>query len=254
MPVFSKKSDGSPGARELVASGGLSHIAFIMDGNGRWAKRRGMPRSFGHESGARAFRKIVRYCFSIGIRYVTVYAFSTENWNRPAAEVGAIMKLLREYLADGEKTAFEDKVCIRFIGDLSVFDEEFRERAARLAEASSVFPSVLSVAVNYGGRGEIAAAATKLAAGGKTLITPDDLSSELYTAGTPDPDLIVRTGGEMRISNFLIWQAAYAELYFTDVLWPDMTEGDVDAAVRDFFGRQRRFGGLGSDKGTDGKA
>jgi len=243
----------SAGARELIARGGLTHIAFIMDGNGRWAKKRGLPRPAGHTRGAAVFRQIARYCRDIGIKYVTVYAFSTENWKRPEAEVRAIMKLLSEYLADAEKIADEERVCVRFVGDLSVFDEEFRRRAARLYEVSSVYPAVLSIALNYGGRREIAAAAAKLAAEGRE-ITPESISGALYTAGIPDPDLVVRTGGEKRLSNFLIWQSAYAELYFTDVLWPDMTGKDVDEAVYDFYGRQRRYGGVGAERKTDGNS
>ncbi len=229
---------------QLISGGGLRHVAFIMDGNGRWAKKRGLPRAAGHKAGAEAFRRVAHYCRDIGLKYVTVYAFSTENWSRPEAEVKGLMLLLRQYLDEIERTADKEKTNIRFIGDLSVFDRSLQKRIADLTERTSVYPAVLNVALNYGGRAELAHAFTKLAADGKREITADDISSALYTAGQPDPDLIVRTAGEERLSNFLIWQSAYSEFYFTDVLWPDMTERDVDAAVEEFFRRTRRFGGV----------
>ncbi|MBO7376166.1 MAG: di-trans,poly-cis-decaprenylcistransferase [Clostridia bacterium] len=253
MASSPEKTTGTVRDGGISVPGGLAHIAFIMDGNGRWAKKRALPRSAGHAQGAITFKQIARYCRDIGIKYVTVYAFSSENWSRPEAEVKALMKLLRDYLDTAEKTAREEKICVRFIGDLSVFDEDFRKKVERLAEVSSVYPATLSIAVNYGGRNEIAAAASKLSREAPgSEITPDAISASLYTSGMPDPDLIVRTGGEKRLSNFLIWQSAYAELYFTDVLWPDMTKEDVDAAVAEFSRRQRRFGGLGDPRGTDG--
>lgn len=225
----------------------LSHIAFIMDGNGRWAKARNMPREFGHKHGAQVFRDLTEYCHKIGIKYITVYAFSTENWKRPKREVDAIMKLLDEYL---EKQRPEN-ASIRFIGDVSRLDGRLAEKIQKMEEETAGHDSVLNVAMNYGSRAEIVNAFNKLIAEGKTEVTAEDINSALYTGDCPDPDLIVRTGGDLRISNFLLWQAAYSELYFTDTLWPDMTENDVDKAIEDFYSRKRRFGGL--DKNTDKK-
>ena len=225
----------------------LKHIAFIMDGNGRWAKARNMPREFGHKHGAQVFRDLTEYCHKIGIKYITVYAFSTENWKRPKREVDAIMKLLDEYL---EKQRPEN-ASIRFIGDVSRLDGRLAEKIQKMEEETAGHDSVLNVAMNYGSRAEIVNAFNKLIAEGKTEVTAEDINSALYTGDCPDPDLIVRTGGDLRISNFLLWQAAYSELYFTDTLWPDMTENDVDKAIEDFYSRKRRFGGL--DKNTDKK-
>ena len=218
----------------------LSHIAFIMDGNGRWAKKRGMPREFGHKKGVETFSKITEYCHKIGIKYITVYAFSTENWKRPQREVESIMKLLDQYL---DKSLSED-ACVRFIGDKSRLDPPLIEKMEAMENSTKNGTRVLNVALNYGSRSEIVHACNKLIAEGRTEISEDDLNSVLYTAGCPDPDLIIRTGGDLRISNFLLWQAAYSELYFTDTLWPDMTSDDVDTAIRDFYTRKRRFGGL----------
>lgn len=218
----------------------LQHIAFIMDGNGRWANRRGMPRELGHKKGVEVFTDITEYCHKIGIKYITVYAFSTENWKRPQREVESIMKLLDEYL---DKSASED-ACVRFIGDSSRLDPALAEKIRLMEEKTRNGTRVLNVALNYGSRAEIVNAFNKLAAAGKREITEQDICSALYTCGCPDPDLIVRTGGDLRISNFLLWQAAYSELYFTDTLWPDMTSKDVDRAIEDFYSRKRRFGGL----------
>ena len=223
----------------------LKHIAFIMDGNGRWAKKRGLPRELGHKQGAQKFKEIVRYCGDIGINAVTVYAFSTENWKRPEREVGALMKLFEAYIEDFAREMMHYDIKIKFIGDMSRFNEKFRQRVAELEEYTKDMKLHLNVAINYGGRDEIVNAFNKLAAEGKTQITEADISEAVYTAGCPDPDMIVRTGGDLRISNFLLWQSAYSELYFTDTLWPDMTPADVDAAVNEFYSRKRRFGGLG---------
>lgn len=229
-------------SRRLISDGRLQHIAFIMDGNGRWAEKRGMPRRFGHAYGAKTFRTIVRYCGDIGIKYVTVYAFSTENWGRPKAEVDSIMKLLDEYLEESEKTADEYDIRLRFIGDMSVFSEEFRERV-RMIEARTADNSLsLNVALNYGGRDELVHAVNRLIVSGKKTVTEKDISENLYTAGIPDPDLIIRTAGEYRLSNFLMWQSAYSELYIADVLWPDLSAQDIDNAVIEFYKRKRRFG------------
>ena len=225
----------------------LKHIAFIMDGNGRWAKKKNMPREYGHKNGARVFREITEYCHSIGIKYITVYAFSTENWKRPKREIDAIMKLLDEYL-DKQRP---ENASIRFIGDVSMLDERLAEKIKKMEEETAGHDSVLNVAMNYGSRAEIVNAFNKLAASGKTTVTAEDINSALYTGDCPDPDLIVRTGGDLRISNFLLWQAAYSELYFTETLWPDMTGEDVDSAIEDFYSRKRRFGGL--DKNSEKK-
>ena len=222
----------------------LQHIAFIMDGNGRWAKKRGMPREFGHTVGAKTFENVVRYCGDIGIRVVTVYAFSTENWRRPQNEVQAIMGIFREYLDRAQKKAEEYNIHTVFLGDKSIFPEEVRARMERLEQETSHYPLTLNIAINYGGRDEIVHAVNTLIAQGKTEITEDDITANLYTAHCPPPDLIVRTGSEQRLSNFLLWQAAYAEFYFCDTLWPDMDEAAVDAAVEAFYARKRRFGGV----------
>lgn len=220
----------------------LRHIAFIMDGNGRWAVKRGMPRRFGHSYGAKKFKEIINYCGDIGIKYVTVYAFSTENWSRPAAEVDSLMKLLDDYLGECEESLDKYDIRLRFIGDLSPLSESFRSRAASLEQRTVNNKLSLNIALNYGGRDELVHAFNKLAAEGKTRVTADDITHALYTDGIPDPDLIVRTAGEQRLSNFLMWQSAYSEFYFTDTLWPDMTPHDVDLAVEEFYKRKRRFG------------
>ncbi len=226
---------------QLVKDCSLRHIAFIMDGNGRWATSKLMPREMGHVAGAKTFRKVALYCRSIGIEVCTVYAFSTENWNRPKAEINAIMKLLDQYLTEGEEYA---DVSYRFIGDKGGLPAELAERTIALENKTAGRPFVLNIALNYGGRAEVVNAVNRLIAEGKTTVTEADIAANLYTAGCPDPDLVVRTGNELRISNFLMWQSAYSELYFTDRLWPDFSENDVDEAVIAFSKRKRRFGGL----------
>ena len=231
-------------AEKITVDENLKHIAFIMDGNGRWAKKRGLPREFGHKQGAQKFKEIVRYCGDIGIKAVTVYAFSTENWKRPEKEVNALMRLFDAYIEDFAREMMHYNIKIKFIGDLSRFDDKFRKRVAELEEYTKDMNLHLNIAINYGGRDELVHAFKKLSESGKTDITEKDISDAIYTAGCPDPDMIVRTGGDMRISNFLLWQSAYSELYFTDTLWPDMSPEDVDAAVTEFYSRKRRFGGL----------
>ena len=221
----------------------LQHIAFIMDGNGRWAQRRGMPREFGHSHGGATFKKIARYCEKVGLKYMTVYAFSTENWKRPQKEVDAIMKILDQYL-DECLADMEDNVHFRFVGNLSIFPAALREKMDRADRESADKPFILNIAVNYGGREEIAHACNELIKEGTTEITEGAISEKLYTKGCPDPDLIVRTGGDLRSSNFLLWQSAYAEYYFTKVLWPDYSTNDVDEAIAEFYQRKRRFGGV----------
>ena len=222
----------------------LQHIAFIMDGNGRWAKKRGMPREYGHTVGVKKFERVVRYCGDIGIRAVTVYAFSTENWKRPQHEVQAIMGLFNAYLDRAQKMADENQTQVVFLGDKAIFPQNVRERMELVEKNTAHYPRTLNVAVNYGSRDEIVHAVNTLIAQGKTEITEDDITANLYTAHCPPPDLIVRTGSEQRLSNFLLWQAAYAEFYFCDTLWPDMDDAAVDAAVEAFYARKRRFGGV----------
>ena len=222
----------------------LKHIAFIMDGNGRWAQKLGKPRQYGHRFGVEALERVSRYCRDLGLETMTVYAFSTENWKRPQVEVDAIMKLLEQYITKMTRTLDDDRVCYRFIGDMSVLSPNLQKKIRVLEEASSVYEQTLNIALNYGGREEIVHCFHELIAEGKTQITEEDISRTLYTAHCPAPDLIVRTGGELRLSNFLMWQSAYAELYFTDVLWPDFAEQDIDAAITAFYSRKRRYGGV----------
>ncbi len=230
--------------QEIHVDERLQHIAFIMDGNGRWAQRRGMPRELGHSQGAATFRKIGRYCEKIGIKYMTVYAFSTENWKRPQKEIDAIMKIFDEFMEDAFREMYDDNVKVRFIGNLSIFPESVREKMAKIERETAEKPFSLNVAVNYGGREEIVHACNALIAEGKTNVNEADISDHIYTFGQPDPDLIVRTGGDIRTSNFLLWQSAYAEYYFTKTLWPDYSEKDVNEAVEEFYSRKRRYGGV----------
>lgn len=227
----------------------LEHIAFIMDGDGRWATKRGMPREYGHTVGAKVFRRVAEYCFRGGINTVTVYAFSTENWKRPAREVNALMTLFTTYLKTGMAEMMKDDIRIRFLGEKTPFGDAQRRLMEKIESDSAGNKYNLNIAVNYGGRREIALAFEKLhekLQNGEISgrITEEMISDELFTAGQPDPDLIVRTSGEMRLSNFLTWQSVYSELYFTDVFWPDMNEDEVDKAVTDYYSRQRRYGGL----------
>ena len=231
----------SEGAGEV---GVLRHIAFIMDGNGRWAQRRGQPRENGHRIGVKALESVATHCRDIGLAAVTVYAFSTENWKRPKKEVDTILGLLERYLDDCMKKKDTNKIRFRFLGDLSAFSPSFREKMQIIEASTKDYPITLSIALNYGGRAEIAHAFSVLQQQGKTSVTEDDISSALYTADLPPVDLIVRTGGDLRISNFLLWQAAYAELYFTDTLWPDFGPKEVDLAVEAFYSRKRRYGGV----------
>jgi undecaprenyl diphosphate synthase len=220
----------------------LKHIAFIMDGNGRWAKKRGLPRSVGHKYGAKAFRNVVEYCGKIGIKHVTVYAFSTENWGRPQGEIDSIIDLLDKYIDECAQNMEKYDVRLRFVGDMTPFDDKLKAKIKNVEEMTKDKSLRLDVALNYGGRAEIVNACNRLIAEGKSNISEDDIARALYTAGAPDPDLIVRTAGEMRLSNFLMWQSAYSEFYFTDTLWPDMSPRDVDLAVEEFYKRKRRFG------------
>lgn len=228
-----------------------AHVGVIMDGNGRWAKRRGLPRKMGHKVGAETFRTIVRYANRIGLRYMTMYVFSTENWSRPKDEVNAIMDLLRKYLEDVDSYRSEN-IRIRFLGDLTVFDAKMQAKMAEIEKTSRDNTGLtLNLAVNYGGRSELTSAARQLAldaAAGKIRpeeITEQMLADRLYTKGEPDVDLIIRPSGEYRLSNFLIWQSAYAEYVFMDeILWPDFKPADLDRALEEYQCRNRRFGGV----------
>ena len=228
----------------------LKHIAFIMDGNGRWAKARGKARELGHVEGAKAFERVVKYCGKIGIKYVTVYAFSTENWSRPPKEVEKIMLLLERYLDRIISKAEEYDVRVCFIGDRAPLSEKLREKMQRAEKRTAENEKVLNIALNYGGRAEIVNAVNKLLAEGAEKLTEEMISGALYTAECPPPDLIVRTAGEQRLSNFLMWQSAYSELYFTETLWPDFGSEDIDEAVRCFYRRTRRFGGIPQNEQT----
>lgn len=241
--LFRKKKTAAP---RVIPT----HIAIVMDGNGRWAKRRGLPRQAGHKVGAEAFRTIANYAKSIGLSYLTVYAFSTENWKRSDEEVGAIMELLERYLREAIADMDKNRVRFCFFGDLSRLSPELREEARIAAERSSKYEGVqVNFCLNYGGRAEILRAAQRFAAqcaAGEAK--PDELTEQrfselMYSAGIPDPELVIRPGGELRISNFLLWQSAYAEYYFTDVLWPDFGPKELDLAIDAFNHRNRRFGG-----------
>lgn len=227
------------------------HIGIIMDGNGRWAKKRLLPRTAGHAEGAKAFRKCLRHCVDLSIECVTFYAFSTENWRRPKEEIDSIMKLFSDYL-DEALTMTGDNVIVRFLGDTSVLSEPIREKIAKITELTAHNKgTTCCLAVNYGGRDDILHAVKQLVAEGAdpASLTEQSITDKLYTAGLPDVDLIIRPSGELRLSNFLIWQAAYAEYVFMDVLWPDFTKKDLDKALEEYAKRNRRFGGVASATG-----
>jgi len=230
--------------REKVAESGLSHIAFIMDGNGRWATSKGLPREVGHRHGAENFKKIVRMCGDVGIDAVTVYAFSTENWKRPSGEVNAIMRLLDSFIKDAERENEENRIRYVFLGDKSALAPALAQKCTDLENLTVGNRRLLNIALNYGGRAEIVSAVNALLAQGRTSVTEADISSHIYTSHCSDPDLIVRTGKELRTSNFLPWQTTYSEYYFTDVLWPDFSPQDIEKAIHAFNGRNRRFGGV----------
>ena len=225
------------------------HIAIIMDGNGRWAKKRALPRTAGHVAGAEAFRRIANYCRTRGVEYLTVYAFSTENWKRSAEEVNGIMGLLGSYLKEALRDMEKNQVRFRFFGDLSRLSPQLQKLCMDAQSLSSDYTVQVNFCFNYGGRDELVRA-TKLFAqdvlDGKRKpeeLTEDVLSTYLYSAGVPDPELIIRPSGEMRTSNFLLWQSAYSEYVFMDVLWPDFGPDDLDKAIEEYHRRNRRFGG-----------
>ena len=225
------------------------HIAIIMDGNGRWAKQRGLPRTAGHAAGAESFRKIANYCRTLGVEYLTVYAFSTENWKRSAEEVAGIMKLLRRYLEEALRDMEKNRVCFRFLGDLTRLSPELQKLCADAESRSENYDVQVNFCLNYGGRDEIVHAARAFAedvAAGKRQsheLTEELLSTYLYSRDIPDPELIIRPSGEKRTSNFLLWQSAYSEYVFMNVLWPDFAPKHLDEAIEEYHRRNRRFGG-----------
>ena len=226
------------------------HIAIILDGNGRWAKRRGLPRTAGHAVGSETFRRIATYCKNIGVEYLTVYAFSTENWKRPEDEVRTIMRLLGKYLREAVDTMERDHIKMKVLGDVEGLPEELRALVAKTDEISARYEGFqANICLTYGGRDEIVRAAMRYAADVKDGRAPEHITEEafgnyFYSAGIPDPELLIRPGGEQRISNFLLWQCAYSEFYFTDVLWPDFTPEELDKAIAEYHRRDRRFGGV----------
>ena len=226
------------------------HIAIILDGNGRWAKKRGLPRTAGHKVGAENFRKIATYCKNIGVEYLTVYAFSTENWSRPEDEVSTLMKLFDRYLKEAIDTMAKDNIRMRVLGDVSALSPELQrqiEETNRISQQYEGFQA--NICINYGGRAEIMRAAKLYLEdvrenGAGEELDENRFSSYMYSSGIPDPELLIRPGGEQRISNFLLWQCAYSEFYFTDVLWPDFDAQELEKAIAEFNRRDRRFGGV----------
>lgn len=232
-----------------------NHVAIILDGNGRWAKAKGMPRNYGHTMGAKNVEVISRVAYDMGIRYLTLYAFSTENWSRPQSEVNALMKLLDSYLKNCLKTAKKNHIRVRVIGDITRLDEKFQQNIRELEAASMDYDGLrLQIAINYGSRDEMLRGMRKMLMeyeAGKFSteeLSESRFASYLDTAGIPDPDLLIRTSGEQRLSNYLLWQLAYSEFYFTDTPWPDFDEQELKRAVEAYSARERRYGGV---KGGD---
>ena len=220
------------------------HIAIIMDGNGRWAKKRGLPRTAGHKVGAETFRSIATYCQELGIQYLTIYAFSTENWKRPKDEVDTLMNLLEQYLQEAIDTMERDHIRLKVLGDAAALSPKLQRMIAETNGISAHYDGFqTNICLNYGGRAEILRAAQLCAAAGEDW-TEENFSKYLWSAGIPDPELIIRPSGELRLSNFLLWQCAYSEFYFCDTLWPDFTRADLDKAIIDYQKRDRRFGGV----------
>ena len=247
MALFNRKTPTVPVDMSRLPR----HVAIIMDGNGRWAKKRGLPRKAGHAAGAETFRTIATYAKELGLEYLTVYAFSTENWKRPEDEVSSIMGLLERYLHEAIETMAKDKVKMAFFGDLSPLSPKLRDLCRQTEEISKGYDGCqVNICFNYGGRAELIRAAAEFARQCQQgLARPEDLTEEklgnlLYSTGVPDPDLVIRPSGEVRISNFLLWQSAYSEFYFTDVLWPDFTKEELLRAIADYQNRSRRFGGV----------
>ena len=222
------------------------HIAIIMDGNGRWAKKRGLPRTAGHKVGAEVFRDIATYCQELGIEYLTIYAFSTENWKRPKDEVDVLMSLLEQYLQEAIDTMERDRIRLRVLGDVAGLSPQLQRMIDETNAISTHYQGFqANICLNYGGRAEILWAARLCAEAGEEW-TEENFSKYLWSAGIPDPELIIRPSGELRLSNFLLWQCAYSEFYFCDTLWPDFQRKDLDLAIIDFQHRDRRFGGVGT--------
>ena len=225
------------------------HIAIILDGNGRWAKAKGMPRNYGHAQGSKNVERICEEAWRMGIKYLTVYAFSTENWNRPESEVSALMKLLRNYMKTCLKTAEKNRMRVRVIGDKTGLDDDIRTRIEELEEASAGNDGLnFQIAINYGSRDEMVRAIRRMASDVREgTVNPEEIDETLFetyldTHGIPDPDLLIRTSGELRLSNYLLWQMAYTEFYFTDVLWPDFTKEELEKAILQYNKRERRYG------------
>lgn len=247
MAFFQKKDNKEKQSQTVLPV----HIGIIMDGNGRWAKKRGLPRKAGHSAGAKTFRKITRYCSDIGIKYLTVYAFSTENWKRPEDEVKSLMKLFKSYLEEALSDFKDDSIVVKFIGDKSAFDDDLKKLMIENEESSKNRDGmVLNIAMNYGSRDEIVRAVRNICsdvlsgAVSKDEINEQLISDYLYTSGQPDPDLIIRPSGEYRISNFLLWQSAYTEFVIMNKLWPDFEKSDLDEAIEIYSKRNRRYGGV----------
>ena len=235
--------------REVTIMNVPQHIAIILDGNGRWAKSKGMPRNYGHAQGSKNVEKICETAYKMGVKYLTVYAFSTENWNRPQSEVDALMGLLRNYMKTCLKTAEKNRMKVRVIGDVTRLDEDIRSRIAELEEASKDNDGLnFQIAINYGSRDEMIRAMRKMMCDCKEgKITPEEVTEERFatyldTNGIPDPDLLIRTSGEQRLSNYLLWQLAYTEFYFTDVPWPDFSKKELEKAIEQYNNRDRRYG------------
>lgn len=225
------------------------HVAIIMDGNGRWAKSKGMPRNYGHVQGSKNVENICRAAYDLGVKYLTIYAFSTENWNRPKAEVDALMRILRDYMKSCLKVSKKNNMRVRVIGDLSGLEEDLQEGILQLQEASKEYDGLqFTIAINYGSRDEILRAVKKIAGdvkdGGLDVTKMDEQTFEKYldTCDLPDPDLLIRTSGELRLSNYLLWQLAYSEFYFTDVPWPAFTKEELEKAIEQYNSRDRRYG------------
>lgn len=228
-----------------------AHIAIILDGNGRWAKAKGMPRNYGHAQGSKNVERICEEAYRMGVKYLTVYAFSTENWNRPKDEVDALMKLLRNYMKTCLKTAAKNDMKVRVIGDKTGLDEDIRNRIAELEEATKDNGGLnYQIALNYGSRDEIVRAVRRVSEDVKEgKVKPEDIDEKMFetyldTHGIPDPDLMIRTSGELRLSNYLLWQLAYTEFYFTDIPWPDFTKEELSKAIEQYNRRDRRYGGV----------
>ena len=239
MGIFKKKAPVTTDER-------LDSVAIIMDGNGRWAKKRGLPRSAGHVRGAQIVEDVMKMFREYGVHHVTLYAFSTENWKRPAEEVNGLMELLYKYVDEVliKRILSDKQLCVHFLGDKSVLPEKLRNKCIEAEELAKDKPYVVNVAFNYGGRDEIVHAANSAIRDGHTTLTEDILSRYMYTSASPDPDIVIRTGGDFRISNFLLLQSAYSEYVILDTLWPDFGREEIEHCIKEFYRRNRRFGGL----------